>query len=409
MAEQSRGLYRLTNSRELSDMERKLNFILEQIANRLDKIEGMRGYPKFYKTAFDFSNAITVGQVLRASSTSRASMATLDVDDVINAVPNISSGSTAQVDLERSLISLIDAENDYVVHQFPTQWLEYNCEVFQLTTHEAFEELDTIGGDVSGPASAIDSNIAEFNGITGKVIKDGAITHASVVAAGAHQVAEDAIDGIVEGDGAGNYSAVTNLSGDYLLDVYDNNSVIIHQYPLEWTGYNSDVFGLLGNGVNTPAWENWPYAQLSSSADQTVADTGVAYAITYDTQDVITKGITHSTSTNPSRVYIMVSGSYLVTFSAVGKSTAPNSVLDIWLAVGGVNVARSNTLSRFVGGGNERIITVTFIYEFYAGQYFELYYHGDNTGVKLEATAAAAAPDRPASPSIILTVNKINF
>lgn len=34
-------------------------------------------------------------------------------------------------------------------------------------------------GDVDGPASAVDSNIAEFDGITGKLIKDGLITHAN--------------------------------------------------------------------------------------------------------------------------------------------------------------------------------------------------------------------------------------
>lgn len=33
---------------------------------------------------------------------------------------------------------------------------------------------------VTGPASAVDSNIAEYNGTTGKIIKDGGLTHAGV-------------------------------------------------------------------------------------------------------------------------------------------------------------------------------------------------------------------------------------
>ena len=35
-------------------------------------------------------------------------------------------------------------------------------------------------GDVTGPASSTDSDLVEFNGTTGKLIKDGALTHANV-------------------------------------------------------------------------------------------------------------------------------------------------------------------------------------------------------------------------------------
>jgi hypothetical protein len=109
-----------------------------------------------------------------------------------------------------SLISLVDAENDEVVHQFPTQWLEYNCEVFQFTTHEQFETLSW----------GIDPE-----------------------AAGAHQVEEDAVIGIIEGDGAGNYAAVTSLPGHLLVDVQDENEEIVHEYPLDQSGQSSEWFG----------------------------------------------------------------------------------------------------------------------------------------------------------------------
>lgn len=149
-----------------------------------------------------------------------------------------------------------------------------------------------------------------------------------------------------------------------------------------------------------------PYANLSNSTNLTVANTSTAYPVTFDTQDLIS-GVTHSTSTNPSYVTLPTAGTYLITFSAVGKTTTPNSSLDIWLTVDGSNVANSNTLSRFVGSGNERIITVTYIYKFTANQRFELMYRGDSTNVLMIATAAASSPTRPASPSIILTVNRI--
>jgi uncharacterized protein with WD repeat len=153
--------------------------------------------------------------------------------------------------------------------------------------------------------------------------------------------------------------------------------------------------------------ETWPYACLSDSTTQTIASTTVAYPITFDTNESLNH-ITHSIETDTSKVYLTEAGTYLITFSAVGKSTAPNKSLHIWFTVNGENVPRSNTVSKFVGSGNERIITITLLYTFAVGDYFELYMRSDDVGTILVATEAQTSPTRPASPSIILTVNKIS-
>ena len=150
-----------------------------------------------------------------------------------------------------------------------------------------------------------------------------------------------------------------------------------------------------------------PYASFSHSATLTVVSATAEYAIPFDTEEA-KYNITHSTSTNPSYITIPVAGTYLITFSAVGKSAVANKTLDIWAKIDGTNVARTNTISRFVGAANERIITVTYILSFTAGQRFELFYNSNDTGTVLLATAAQANPTRPACPSIILTINKIS-
>lgn len=202
MTEQ-RDIYRLYGSGNLED---QMNFILSRISDRLDRMEGLRGTPTFYKTVITMvGGGLTAGQVMRATSSEQVEMETMDVSDVQNAVPSLDSGEPAQIDLQMSLISLIDAENDEVVHQFPTQFLEYNCEVFQFSTNESFEVLTQ-------------------NGVV-------------------HETEEDAVDGIIEGDGAGNYSAATNLPGTLLVDVRDENEEIVHQYPLDQSGQSSEWFG----------------------------------------------------------------------------------------------------------------------------------------------------------------------
>ena len=254
MTDQARDIYRVYGSKDHRELESQLNMLLARLADRLDRMEGLRGNPRFYKTTFDMVGAaMSAGQVLRATGTEQAEVSSLDVAEVVNAAPSIPSGDSAQIDLERSLISLIDAENDTVVHQFPTQWLEYNCEVFMFTTNEAFEELAwSLDGDVSGPGSSVNSNVAEFSGTSGKVIKDGGLSHASVLAATTHQVAEDAISGLIQGNGVGGYSAATALSGNLLVSIYDINEVIVHQFPIEFLGYNSDVFGFVEGTTELP-------------------------------------------------------------------------------------------------------------------------------------------------------------
>lgn len=153
-----------------------------------------------------------------------------------------------------------------------------------------------------------------------------------------------------------------------------------------------------------------PYANLSCGSSMT-ANTSALSAF-YDSNDLLS-GITHTTagtSGEPGyaeRIQIDTAGTYLITWSAIAKSSNPGETLEIWFAVNGVNVSKSNTKNTFVGNNAERLITVTFLYTFTAGQYFELKYRASATTVSFVATGTAAAPDRPSSPSIIVTVNRI--
>lgn len=150
-----------------------------------------------------------------------------------------------------------------------------------------------------------------------------------------------------------------------------------------------------------------PHGSFSDSTTQTSAGTTSANAITFNT-DEIKAGITHSTSVNPSRITVDTAGTYLITFSAIVNPSAAAKHVNIWLSVNGSNVARTNTIYELPASG-EALTTVTYIYTFAAGSYFELYWCSrDDANMTLLATAAGINPTTPASPSIILTVNKIS-
>lgn len=239
MTEQVREIYRIHGGE--SELSNQLNFILSRLCDRLDRLEGLRGNPRFYKTLFEMPG-LTAGQVLRAKSSTEAEVDTLGVTDVDGAAPDLDSGIPASIDISQSLISMRDFENDEVIHQFQADMMNANSEVQGFYTHEDPSQ-DGSTGDVRGPSSSVDSNVVEFSGTTGKAIKDSGISHAQLAAAVAHDTAQDAIDGLIEGDGAGNYAAATVLSGDLLVSVYDENLDIVHQYPLGQSGQSSEWFG----------------------------------------------------------------------------------------------------------------------------------------------------------------------
>lgn len=161
--------------------------------------------------------------------------------------------------------------------------------------------------------------------------------------------------------------------------------------------------------VSIPPSVYWPYGQFSDSTTQNVASITAGQPITLNT-DIIKNRMTHSTVSNTSRIQIDEAGKYLIIFSAIVNTTnATKQSIDIWMAVGGTNVANSNTRAYIPNQNTEITIAANFIYSFTAGQYFELYMCGDSTSVQVLSIAASTAnPTRPDAPSIIVTVNKIS-
>jgi hypothetical protein len=146
-----------------------------------------------------------------------------------------------------------------------------------------------------------------------------------------------------------------------------------------------------------------PILMQSDNTDQAISNTANAQIITFDT-DVLSLGITRTSS---SRFTIVTAGAYLISFSGVATSTVVSKIIGFWLKVNSVDVDNSLTNYTFKSEGGYAVITCTFIHVFTAGQYFEFWTWGSDTGCKWDYTAAAGSPTRPACPSIIITCNKI--
>ena len=143
------------------------------------------------------------------------------------------------------------------------------------------------------------------------------------------------------------------------------------------------------------------YGSFYDTTDQTAAVINTAYAMTFDTTD-ISYGVTRGSPT--SRIYVDRSNIYNIQFSAQVVNTTGGGAhrIWIWLRKNGVDITQSATVIRIQGNNTENVAAWNFLLQMNAGDYFELMWEVDNTGVQLHADAATAV--HPAIPSIILTV-----
>ena len=147
--------------------------------------------------------------------------------------------------------------------------------------------------------------------------------------------------------------------------------------------------------------------QYSDTTTQTIANTALGQAITLNTNDLTSLTITHSTSVNPSRIYVTKKGRYAIHGESQVSCTSANKTAYFWLRVDGVDVAATTTTVKVVNANDEKTVTIVFNKSLNAGQYIELIFGGTSTNMALKADATVITPTRPTTPSIIVTVELI--
>ena len=152
-----------------------------------------------------------------------------------------------------------------------------------------------------------------------------------------------------------------------------------------------------------------PYGAFQDSTDQTAASTTTAYPMTFDTTD-FSNGVYLS---NSSRMNVRNAGIYNVQFSVQLENTdnAQHDV-DIWFRKNGTNITASN--SKFTVPARKSasiyghvIGAINYFVELAANDYVEIVWRAENTNLSLEQTPAESSPTRPATPSVIATMQYV--
>ena len=153
-----------------------------------------------------------------------------------------------------------------------------------------------------------------------------------------------------------------------------------------------------------------PYGAFQDSTDQAAASTTVAYPMTFNTTDY-SNGVYLS---NSSRLNVRNAGVYNLQFSAQleNQDNAQHDV-DIWFRKNGTNIDKSNSIFTVPARKSASIFghviaALNFFVELAANDYVEIIWRSESTLVSIEQTPAQSTPTRPATPSIIATMQAIS-
>ena len=109
------------------------------------------------------------------------------------------------------------------------------------------------------------------------------------------------------------------------------------------------------------------------------------------------------------RITVDHDGLYNIQFSLqLRKTDNPNADVDIWLRYNGVDVPYSNTIVTVIGNNGKGVSAWNFVQTMTASSYCQIVWSSSDTALSIYAVGTQSTPTRPATPSIIVTVDKIS-
>lgn len=196
----------------------------------------------------------------------------------------------------------------------------------------------------------------------------------------------------------------SNNTGEITLNTGWATTTTIYD---ERIGYNSIIL-LTPISANAGS-DAVPYGAFQSLADQTIASTTTAYAMTLDTTDY-SNGVYLS---NSSRMNVRNTGTYNLQWSGqfVNADTQIHDV-SVWIRKNGTDVTGSTGLisvpNSHGGVSGTLIVGWNYFLELAANDYIELYWSATNTNVSLQHYPVGTSPTRPSTASLITTLNYVS-
>ena len=143
-----------------------------------------------------------------------------------------------------------------------------------------------------------------------------------------------------------------------------------------------------------------------SNVDQANAGATSTNYMTVNNSDLSNNGV--QIGATSSQIKVLNAGVYNIQFSAqFDKSDGGKDNVEVWFAKNGSNIADSNSLFSLEGNNDKLIAALNFMLPLEANDYIQLAWHSADLNLFLHHDVVGASPTRPATPSVIITVQQV--
>ena len=145
---------------------------------------------------------------------------------------------------------------------------------------------------------------------------------------------------------------------------------------------------------------------FSDNTTQTPPAINTATVMTFSSTEIGGHGVSLVGTT---QLKVDNAGIYNLQFSAqMSKSTAGAADVTIWFRKNGTDVPNSATDFNLSGNTALEVAAWNYFFDLAAGEYVEIVWSTPATGITIEKIDARTTPTRPAVPSLIVTMHRIN-
>jgi hypothetical protein len=143
-----------------------------------------------------------------------------------------------------------------------------------------------------------------------------------------------------------------------------------------------------------------------SDVDQTNAGATSVNFMTVNNSDPNNNDVVIGTTS--SQIKVLNDGVYNIQFSAqFDKNDGGKDNVEVWFAKNGSNIPDSNSLFSLEGNHDKLIAALNFMLELNANDYIQIAWHSADLNMFLHHDVAGVSPTRPATPSVIITVQQV--
>ena len=180
-------------------------------------------------------------------------------------------------------------------------------------------------------------------------------------------------------------------------------------FPWLYDNSSGDIVGVKDPDGSETYFARAPYIGSFYDVSLQPAAANTATVFECDTTD-ISRGVVMVDNT---KITVARTATYNIAFSAQLENSANDErTVSIWLRKQGSNLANSNTMvtipKKHAGGNSYLVAAWNFFVDLEAGQYAEIMWSVNGTGVDCFYTGTQSSPTRPATPSLIVTVNEVD-